>query len=188
METGGEVTKNMILAVVNMVEHEYDYVGSGKQMWEESCGTQSQVALGSACPGLLSPAGTMSAPDFHLLVITLKTAAPHSLPLQSLVPFSLSLFRFPCCLLVQRHCLSLLPSSIPSAGTLHRILTSWVSPILFTTEGDSDNESNMKRVRAHLVKRIISCQVGMDGKELLRRVTRGPFVREMGSGGDLGPQ
>lgn len=80
METGGEVTKNMILAVVNMVEHEYDYVGSGKQMWEESCGAQSQVALGSARPGLLSPAGTMSAADYHLLVITLKTAAPHSPP------------------------------------------------------------------------------------------------------------
>lgn len=35
MEPRAELTKTMILAPVNIVVHEYDYVGSGKQMWEE---------------------------------------------------------------------------------------------------------------------------------------------------------
>ena len=114
-----------------------------------------------------------------------KQLLPSPAPcLSSLWSPSHCLFRFPCCLLVQRHP-SLLPSSIPSAETLRSSLRYGVSPILLATDGDSDNESNMKGVRAHLVKRITSCQGGMDGKELLRRVTRGPFG---GSDWDLGPQ
>lgn len=36
VETGGELPEIMTLAPVNTMAHEYGYMGSGKQMWEES--------------------------------------------------------------------------------------------------------------------------------------------------------
>lgn len=102
------------------------------------------------------------------------------LPLQSLVPFSLFV-QVSMLPLVQSHPLSLLLSSILPMGTLHRILPYWVSAIPLAMDRDSDNKSNIKGVRAHLLKRITSCRGWMDRKELLKRVTRGSFGRRIGS-------
>lgn len=86
--------------------------------------------------------------------------SPCPLPLQSLVPFSLfaQVSMLPP---VQGHPLSLLLSSILSMGTLHRIFPYWVSPIPLAMDWDSDNKSNIKGVRAHLLEN--NFLPGMDG-------------------------
>lgn len=114
----------------------------------------------------------------------LPTPHPPASPVSG--PLSPSLFRFPCCLPCSEALLRLPPTVSPSfihpiCGNLAQNPAVLGQSHTFATEGESDNRSNMKGVRAYFLP-------GRDGKELLRRVTSGPSGGEMGLNRNLGSQ